>query len=174
MAEAVSSLPECNLAKDSVTPNIFVSHIADASSLNGIGALRSVWPNSQIILLISPKSFDLRLLSHCDGVINADANATEIASALAFLCQGGFPISRELMKQCSEANKSQETLTQREIEIVKLRRQGHSFKKIASLLQISPRTVYHYATNARHKLGVKDLRVHAQIFDSRKLDLATH
>ena len=63
---------------------------------------------------------------------------------------------RDYLGRASEGRGSNELLTPRELEILKLIAEAHSTKGIAELLVISPKTVERHRANILQKLGMRD------------------
>ena len=99
-----------------------------------------------------------------DGYVLKDANRAELITAIETI-MGGKPylspsISEKVIKgflkgvQVPNAPTVDDTLTQREVEVLKLVAEGHSNKKIADILFISVKTVERHRANLMAKLDL--------------------
>ncbi|MEM7010176.1 MAG: helix-turn-helix transcriptional regulator [Verrucomicrobiota bacterium] len=62
-----------------------------------------------------------------------------------------------------------QTLTKRQLEILKWIAEGKSNSEIAIILEISPRTVEKHCENIFEKLGVDSRLAASRVFDNQKL-----
>lgn len=140
-------------------------------SLPGISGMEA----TRRVLEVSPKSRVLALTAHEDdtmlremiragayGYLIKRAVESDLINALQVVSQGYmyvFPaMTRALFDDISPLERgerpTQVTLTNREIEILKLLARGHTNRQIAQIMNISPRTVEGYRSNLVSKLGV--------------------
>lgn len=140
-------------------------------SMPGIDGLEA----TQRLLKVSPDTRVLMLTMHEDsamlqaylragasGYIIKRAAESELIDAIYAIWRGMIYIHPSLMRslvnplisQESKSSAEPEPLTTREIEILRLIVQGHTNRQIASLLNISPRTVETHRSNLMDKLNL--------------------
>jgi len=101
------------------------------------------------------------LQSGVKGYLNKENAADDLLQALRKIVSGQVyldaQVSDYLLKKVSrplEEPQSQELLTERETDVLRLVAEGKAAKEIASLLSLSPRTVENYKNNMLKKLGL--------------------
>jgi len=140
-------------------------------NLSGIEATREIKHNFSevkvLILTMHKKKEYLNdaLAAGADGYLLKEDAAKELLSAIKKTRQGEIYVSpllsTELATLYAQAHRklpdlpSQETLTPREIEIIKLIAEGKSSKEIAALLFLSFRTIQNHRTKIMRKLHLK-------------------
>ncbi len=138
--------------------------------MSGLGALRLIkakLPETQVVMLtVSDDNADLfaAIESGAVGYLLKDLNADEFFEMLDGLQRGEAAMTRQtttrLMKGFADRSHQRaglaESLTQREIELLRLVAEGMSNKAIAQTLSISENTVKYHIRNILQKLGVQN------------------
>jgi len=91
---------------------------------------------------------DPHILSELDGIININDPANIIISSIHKLITSDNQ---------TDLQKQQESLSDREIDVLKLLVEGNSNKEIADKLNISPHTVISHRKNISQKTGIKSV-----------------
>jgi DNA-binding NarL/FixJ family response regulator len=103
------------------------------------------------------------------GYLLKDAEPNELNRAIRAAAAGQVQLSpkaaERLMREV-RAPESPETLTDREVEVLRLLAEGHSNKEIARALTIGEKTVKTHVSNILAKLGVPS-RTHAALYAVR-------
>lgn len=148
-------------------PDVMVLDVA-MPDLNGIGAARrlcEVRPELKILALSmhSDKHFVTGMLeAGASGYMLKDCAFSELANAIRTLIAGGLYISpriagnvlKEFSRRSNPTRKApREELTEREKEILQLIAEGHSTKKISSVLHVSIKTVETHRQHIMQKIG---------------------
>jgi DNA-binding NarL/FixJ family response regulator len=137
--------------------------------MNGLDAIREIRrqsPNTKILVLTVHKAEEYvfeSLKAGADGYLLKDAGTSELMLAMENILAGknylSPGISRHIVdgylraKQAAPAGPTQNTLTRREKQIVKLIAEGHKTRDIADFLHISEKTVETHRSNLMKKLG---------------------
>jgi DNA-binding NarL/FixJ family response regulator len=152
-----------------VTPDIVIMDIS-MPGLRGIEAtkeIKSLRPEVKVLILTMHKDKDYlhkALLSGADGYLLKEDADTELFSAIETIRNNRIYISPiltrdlpdEWAKVCrGKIDLHEESLSNREREVLKLTAEGKSSREIAELLFISIRTVEHHRSKIMYKLGVK-------------------
>ena len=147
--------------------------------LDGIEAIRQVRevsPTSKVIVLTS---FDdrekvyLSVKAGAAGYLLKDADPQELAEAIRTVQRGDAllnpSIAAKLMQEVAEGGPraAGETLTERELEVLRHLARGMSNKEIAGALVLSEKTVKTHVSNILGKLQVAD-RTQAALFAVRE------
>lgn len=125
--------------------------------LNGLDAAEQIKqqaPECKIIILTTfgrPGFLQKAMKAGVEGYLLKDAPVTELAKAIRQVAAGGRVVSPELAWQIWQ---TENPLTDREREVLKLAAAGHSAAKIAALLFLSEGTVRNYLSGVIQKLGV--------------------
>lgn len=93
-----------------------------------------------------------------DGYVAKTASTDEVVEAVRTVAGGGAYVSPAIamrMMRLSSATRSEDTLTEREVEILRYLAQGFRIQDIADSLFLSPKTVKNHLTNVYAKLGVE-------------------
>jgi DNA-binding NarL/FixJ family response regulator len=141
--------------------------------LQGIEAAREIkrnYPGIKILILTMHKSKDhLRsaLAARVDGYLLKENAYEDLFTAIRHMQQGKSYLSnlvmadvKEIILQKNRGNKPAESLTTREMVVLKLMAEGKSSREIAALLFVSVATVNRHRFNIKHKL---DLRSNADL-----------
>ena len=93
-----------------------------------------------------------------DGYVAKTASTDEVVEAVRTVAGGGAYVSPAIamrMMRLSSTTRAENTLTEREIEILRYLAQGFRIQDIAESLFLSPKTVKNHLTNVYAKLGVE-------------------
>ena len=163
---------------DSVVPDLIILDIS-MPHLRGIEVIneaKRLCPDVKILMITMHKSeqyFLCAMSAGADGYLLKEDSDNELLIAIDEVMNDKMYISPHLVEEFSdEAIKSYrekgvfpcETLTNREIEVLKFVAEGLTSKEIAEMLSISIRTVEHHRANLLKKLNLKntaDLIKHA-------------
>jgi DNA-binding NarL/FixJ family response regulator len=144
---------------DQITPDLIILDIS--------------MPQLMITMHKNEQYFLCAMSAGADGYLLKEDSDNELLNAIDVVMHGDIYISPHLAEEFSdEVIRSYrekgvfpcETLTNREIEVLKLVAEGLTSKEIAELLSISIRTVEHHRANLLKKLNLKntaDLIKHA-------------
>jgi DNA-binding NarL/FixJ family response regulator len=135
-------------------------------ALDGVAALRQIRlqdPRARVIVFTAFDT-DERILQAVQagaaGYLLKGAPRAEVFNAIRVVFEGGSllqpVVASKLMRQvtrASETGATSETLTARELEVLKLLAQGLQNKEIAGKLSISERTVKFHVSSILSKLG---------------------
>lgn len=109
------------------------------------------YPEQKIVILTSYDLVNYRKVAFDLGVkdfINKSIEAKELVSRLRSVCNG---------KDNKNSPQILETLTEREVEVLREMIKGENKKDIAKKLYISERTLYNHISNIYEKLGAKNI-----------------
>lgn len=166
VAETDSGAKAIELAESS-HPEIVLMDI-NMSPMNGFDAtkeIRRISPDSRIIgvSMHSQPAYAKKMLQvGAMGYITKNSSREEMICAINEVAQGNKYICNEvktiLSEQILEENEAPDInlLSQREVEIINLIRQGHSSKEIALELNITLKTVEVHRHNILKKLNLKN------------------
>jgi len=168
---------ECLNITNKCNPNIIISD-TDLNSLNGLKVLEIMKDQSlrNKFLFMSgefnKKIYERAIELGCDGFITKDADFFELKKAIYSVYNGERYIQTDLkefyINETSKRNVSDEdSLTKREIDILKLIAHGLSNKDISEQYNISDRTVKNHVCSIFKKLHVND-RTQAAVYAIRK------
>ncbi|MBK9292324.1 MAG: response regulator transcription factor [Bacteroidetes bacterium] len=132
---------------------------------NGFDVLRQLKTNNytgKIIMLTgTATTFTLNkaIKEGANGFIGKDCEQSELEEAIAAVTEGSFYIGKSLDKLARELllTPKNKTLSEREIEIVRLIAQGYSYKQIGEKLFISTRTVEAHRNHILEKLNLSNV-----------------
>jgi len=151
-------------------PNVALLDI-NMPGLNGIATadeVRKRFPATHVIILSIHAAGDFvsqALRAGASGYLPKDATAMELELAIRTVLSGQTylspRVSRELVDRfirgASAGQSPLELLTPRQREILQLIAEGHSTKKIASLLRVSVKTVESHRALLMDRLGIHDI-----------------
>lgn len=142
-------------------------------SMPGLGGiettryLKEVLPDTSVLVLTVHEDESLlreAIRAGASGYVVKRAAETELISAIQAISRGDMYIhpsmTRALVKDLAPATSpkatgpNQDTLTSREVEVLRLIARGHTNRQIAELLSISSRTVEGHRANLMHKLDL--------------------
>ncbi len=169
VGEAATGAEAIQRVKD-LQPNIVLMDVS-MPVMDGLEAakrIRRECPRTKVLVLTQYEDRDwvFRMIdAGASGFISKVAASSELASAIRSVYQGDSYLSPSVAKFLVEdyqnkavetASSSYEQLTERERQVLKLVAEGHSTKKIADMMFISPKTVEGHKTKLMAKLGVHD------------------
>lgn len=169
IGEASSGREAVHLAGE-LKPDVILMDIfmADCDGLEATAYIRQHYPQTQVVMLTSSES-DEHLYRAVElgaiGYLLKDLDAEELFDLLTGLERGEVLISRtmgaRLLKRIAHpphdnADPSGETLTEREIEVLRLVARGASNPQIAAELAISINTVKVHLRNILDKLSLEN------------------
>lgn len=140
-------------------------NIGPFSGLEATKMIRRLAPGTKIIgvSMHSQPSFAKKMMRYgASGYITKSSNTQEMYDAIQAVSKGEKYICLEIQKAITnqamsgEDNDKINKLTEREIEIIRMIRNGASNKEIAETLFISPRTVETHRARILKKLGLKN------------------
>jgi len=156
-----------------LTPNMVILDIS-MPNIRGIEAIREIkalHPEIKILVLTMHRDMEYlhqAISSGAHGYLLKEDADGELFTAINRVKQGKIYISPKLSEYVTEdwakmhhgayeISSEAELLTTREREILKLVAEGMSSKEVASLLNISIRTVEHHRANIMEKLNCKNI-----------------
>jgi DNA-binding NarL/FixJ family response regulator len=135
--------------------------------LEALRRLRAEWPAAQVVMLtVSEEQADLleAVQAGARGYLLKHLKADEFLDMLQGLARGEAAMSRQttarLLSGVSHASQAAsdpaESLTEREVELLRLLAEGLSNKTMAQRLSLSENTVKYHLKNILQKLGVRN------------------
>jgi DNA-binding NarL/FixJ family response regulator len=164
IGEASDGLELLNLLK-TTRPQMVILDIS-MPRLRGLEATREIkrlYPRVSILLLTMHKNREFihqGLESGADGFLLKEGAISELVQAIEAIREGKKFVSSLVSSELSDMalrKRPEESLTNREKQILRLLAEGKNHKQIADLLYISPYTVRRHRQNIRHKLNLKSL-----------------
>lgn len=168
VGEASDGFELLNLMKE-VTPDMVIMDISmpNLRGLEATSELKAIYPEVKILILTMHKKKEYlyhAFSAGADGYLLKEDTDTELFSAIETVRRGEPYVSPVLSKEMTgdlvgiyrgDVRPTEDPLTAREREILKLIAEGKSSKEIADLLYISPSTVHHHRTSIMKKLNLK-------------------
>ncbi len=167
VGEAADGVEAVHMAAE-LHPDVIVMDVR-LPALNGIEATRAItarWPAIHVLVLSAYDNdgyvFPL-LEAGASGYLLKTASGVELADAIRMVHAGGTALSPRIAdkvvkrlsgRQGYRTPGMQESLTEREMEVLRAAAQGQSNKTIARTLAISPQTVQVHLRNIFGKLAV--------------------
>ena len=150
-----------------IKPDIVILdiNIGPFSGLEATKMIRKLAPGTKIIgvSMHSQPSFAKKMIRYgASGYVTKSSNKDEMYAAIEAVAKGEKYICSEIQRNITDQVMSNgdenrlSKLTEREIEIIKLIREGMSNKEIAETLFISPRTVETHRARILKKLDLKN------------------
>jgi DNA-binding NarL/FixJ family response regulator len=136
--------------------------LPDGSGLGALLEMRTAWKDARIIILTtSEREGDLEraLRSGASAYLMKSTPREEILTTIRRVHRHGKTFSPEIAMRLAD-HLSEEQLTVRELEVLRLIRDGHRNKQIADVLCIAETTVNFHIKNLIDKLRAND-RTHA-------------
>ncbi len=129
------------------------------SSIAAIGRLRERAPDTQVVVLTmeeNPVFAQQALACGAVGFVLKDLAGTELPQAVRAAARGEEYVSPRVAARLDALSRSitEDELTAREVEVLRLIALGHTSIEIAGKLHISPRTVESHRARIHNKLGL--------------------
>lgn len=142
-------------------PHVLVLDLSmpDGSSIETIGKLRERVPDTQIVVLTmddSPVFAQRSLAAGALGFVLKDLADSDLPQAVRAVAQGEEYVSPRVGARLDALQRSltEDKLTAREVEVLRLIALGHTSVVIARKLHLSPRTVETHRARIHGKLGL--------------------
>ncbi len=142
-------------------PHVLVLDLrmSGTSNIQTIGKLRERAPETQIVVLTmdeNPVFAQHALASGAVGFVLKDLADSELPLAVRAAARGEQYISPRVAVRLDALNRSitEDQLSSREVEVLRLIALGHTSVEIAGKLHISPRTVESHRARIHSKLGL--------------------
>jgi two-component system response regulator NreC len=157
-----------------ILPHLIITDLS-MPNLNGteaIAAIKKRTPNAKILVLTVHKVEEYihaALKAGADGYILKDDSHEDLITAIQQVLAGKTYLSPSICKNVvngylnpssghtPELKPGRESLTLRELQVLKLIAEGNKNKQIAVLLSISPKTVEKHRSNLMRKLDLHDI-----------------
>jgi DNA-binding NarL/FixJ family response regulator len=148
-------------------PNVVLMDInmVPFSGIEATRQIREVSPQSRVIgvTMHSQPAYAKKMFQiGASGYVTKNSSREEMVKAILEVSQGNKYVCdeiKELISETNEDNSSQSaisSLTEREMDVINLIRQGSSSKDISAKLEISIKTVEVHRHNILRKLGLKN------------------
>jgi DNA-binding NarL/FixJ family response regulator len=176
---AASVLESSELPAD-LNPDIVVMdfHLGDGTGHDATLAMRTVYPGARFVFLSRDESDDARLAAVEAGAsayLHKSEHASEVVQAIREVARGVSLISpamvARLVSKGRDREQLRESLSARELEVLRLLADGVATRQVAKQLGISYSTVRSHMRSISHKLGTRSL-VSAVVM-ARDLELVT-
>ncbi|TMC50713.1 MAG: response regulator transcription factor [Chloroflexi bacterium] len=131
-------------------------------NVDGIEALRRIRaedPGARVIVLTTYRNEDYifpSLRAGARGYLLKDASRQELADAIRAVARGESLLDPAVAETVNNADRRHDTLTARELEVLRLMADQHSNAQIAEKLFVSENTVKTHVSNILAKLGCAD------------------
>jgi two-component system, NarL family, response regulator NreC len=162
--EVVAQASDLSSASDGVQrerPHVLVLDLGlpGGSCIDTIGQLRERIPDTEIVVLTmehSPILAQRALTAGASGYVTKDQADSELPDALRAALRGEQFVSPPVAARLETLHRSltENTLTAREVEVLRLIALGHTSVEIARKLHLSPRTVETHRAHIHRKLGL--------------------
>jgi DNA-binding NarL/FixJ family response regulator len=136
----------------------------DMSGLDVLRQIRSLDPDIRVLILsMYPEDqYAVRALkAGASGYLTKESAPEELVAAIRKVCHGGIYVTESLAERLATAlgpedkRLPHETLSDRELQVMRLLADGCSAKDIATKLSLSPKTISTYRSRILVKLGIK-------------------
>jgi two-component system response regulator NreC len=158
VAEAEDMATVARYAEDH-RPHVLVLDLGmpDGSSIEEIGRLRERAPDTQIVVMTmeqNPVFAQRAFAAGALGFIAKDLADAELPQAVRAAARGEEFVSPRIARRLDALQRSltNDALSPREVEVLRLIALGHTSVEIARILDLSPRTVETHRANVYHKL----------------------
>ena len=133
-----------------------------SSGTDALIAIREEFPEARVIILTSSGSdveLQKAMRAGAAAYVLKTTPKNELLTVIRSVCRGHKYVSAEVAARLAE-NMGEESLTDRELQVLQLIREGNRNKQIADRLSIAEATVNFHIKNLVAKLGAND-RAHA-------------
>ena len=142
-------------------PHVLVLDLSmpDGSSIEAIGRLREQAPDTQIVVMTmeeNPVFAQRAFAAGQSGFVAKDLADGELPQAIRAAARGEEFVSPRIAARLDALQRSltDDALSPREVEVLRLIALGHTSVEIARKLHLSPRTVETHRANVHRKLGL--------------------
>lgn len=166
MAGSYASVEDALLGMESNAPDVLLSDIGfpGLSGIAGVRALKQKHPALAVLMLTvyddNEHIFEAVCAGAC-GYLLKDTQSERLREAIREVAAGGAPMTPEIarkviamFKQSAQGQTPAMDLTPREIEVLRLLAEGHSYKTAADTLGVSMDTFRFHIRNTYEKLHV--------------------
>lgn len=171
--ECLDILKKLNAEKNLPDVLLLDINMPNKNGIEVLKELKDLFINIKVIFLTVHNEVNYLMKAMdigADGYVLKDSDSAELKKAISRVMKGSSYIqpalitafNSELVKRDADTEKINE-LTDRELEVLKLVAGGSINKEIASILDISERTVKNHVSNIFKKIGVTD-RTQAAVF----------
>ena len=160
MRNAVEAIAEFRKHRPDIT--LMDLRLPGSSGTDALVAIRGEFPQARIVILTSSGSdaeLQKAMRSGAVAYVLKTTPKNELLAIIRSVHRGNKYVSGEVAARLAE-NMGEESLTDRELQVLQLIRDGHRNKQIADRLSISETTVNFHIKNLVGKLGAND-RAHA-------------
>jgi two-component system, NarL family, nitrate/nitrite response regulator NarL len=173
-----TSVAEASALPRQLAPHVVVMdfHLDDGTGHDAAIAMRETYPNVRFVFLSRDDSDDARLAAVEAGAsayLHKSTPASEVIRAVREVARGASLISpamvARLVSRGRDREHVRESLSPRELEVLRLLAEGVATREIARQLGISYATVRSHVRSISHKLGARSM-VNA-VVAARELDL---
>jgi DNA-binding NarL/FixJ family response regulator len=157
---AVEAMAEFRKHRPDVT--LMDLRLPGASGIDAVVAIRGQFPEARIVILTSSGSdaeLQKAMRAGAAAYVLKTTPKNELLAVIRSVCRGQKYVSAEVAARLAE-NMGEESLTDRELQVLQLIRDGNRNKQIADRLSIAETTVNFHIKNLVAKLGAND-RAHA-------------
>lgn len=136
--------------------------LSGSSGTDALIAIREEFPEARVIILTSSGSdaeLQKAMRAGAAAYVLKTTPKNELLTVIRSVCRGHKYVSAEVAARLAE-NMGEESLTDRELQVLQLIRDGNRNKQIADRLSIAEATVNFHIKNLVAKLGAND-RAHA-------------
>lgn len=151
---------QCRMATpDLVVFDVSGRHPAELASLRHLAEPAAAWALLIIAGTVPGYLLDLVMGRKACGVVSRSNSLDALARAAFLVALGGtfFDAQLHSLWQRRPLRPAEAPLSQRERHVLQLVGEGYSTKEVASLLELSVKTVDKYRTSVMQKLGVHDV-----------------
>lgn len=149
-------------------------NMPDMSGIEVLKVVKSKYPKVKVIMLTVHDDYAYAqdaMKNGADGYVLKDSDVDTLEQAIDMVLSGEkfiVPQIREVLHKKTSSS-SENPLTSRESEVLKLLAEGYSNRNIADELGVSEKTVKNHMSSIFKKIGVSD-RTNAAIYALKKLE----